>query len=707
MAPFLLSQCARLDPRIEREIVRLRARYELSLDEFRGLYISDEQIDRLLADAAAPGIPDVALGMPRPAAGASAADPRWQHMVRAFDLSPLEEDLLLIAAAPECDPKYETLYAYLNNDVTRKWPTADLARRLLADVTDTGAILAVLASNSPLQLHRLIDWIDAPSVRPAALNAGFALHPCLTQWLHGSAPGLALDHAAMTWLPHAKVPAPGPGRSRAEPIARLLASASSRSGAVPIVGLLGPSGSGRLSTAFAAAAATGRDLVRLDLRALPDGEAEIDRALDALLLTLALEPAVVLIEGIGALAIEDPHRSRRLSALLRAVTRCPTALVVLRTSSDEPWRLVGESRRMVEVRCDVATYAERVVWWHDAVRAEGLDVAEHEVHDLAGRFMLTPGQVRATLATAGDLVAMTAGGKVRVAEIAAAARLGSDQGLDRLATKVQRMHDWPDLVLPQLTKQRLRDLAAAIRQRYVVYDEWGFSERIAGSVGIRALFAGASGTGKTMAAGVIARELGLDLYKIDLSGVVSKYIGETEKNLDRIFTAARRANAIVFLDEAEALLGKRSEVKDAHDRYANIEIAYLLQKLEDHDGIVMLATNLKHNIDDAFSRRMQYVIDFPRPDESERERIWRGMFPSRAPLDGEVDFRFLAKHFDLAGGDIRNVVLDAAFLTAQDGGVIGMGAIVEALARQLAKQGKTPTGSEFRQYQGLLPTAGR
>jgi SpoVK/Ycf46/Vps4 family AAA+-type ATPase len=163
----------------------------------------------------------------------------------------------------------------------------------------------------------------------------------------------------------------------------------------------------------------------------------------------------------------------------------------------------------------------------------------------------------------------------------------------------------------------------------------------------------------------------------------------------------------VFLDEAEALLGKRSEVKDAHDRYANIEIAYLLQKLEDHDGIVMLATNLKHNIDDAFSRRMQYVIDFPRPDESERERIWRGMFPSRAPLDGEVDFRFLAKHFDLAGGDIRNVVLDAAFLTAQDGGVIGMGAIVEALARQLAKQGKTPTGSEFRQYQGLLPTAGR
>jgi SpoVK/Ycf46/Vps4 family AAA+-type ATPase len=210
-----------------------------------------------------------------------------------------------------------------------------------------------------------------------------------------------------------------------------------------------------------------------------------------------------------------------------------------------------------------------------------------------------------------------------------------------------------------------------------------------------------------MAAGIIARELALDLYKIDLSGIVSKYIGETEKNLDRIFRAARAANAILFLDEAEAILGKRSEVKDAHDRYANIEVAYLLQKLEEHDGIVILATNLKRNIDDAFNRRMQYVIDFPRPDQAERERIWRGMFPPQCPLGADVDFGFLAHQFDLAGGDIRNVALDAAFLAARDGGVINMTVIVDALARQLAKQGKTPTGTDFRQYQRLLPKAAR
>jgi SpoVK/Ycf46/Vps4 family AAA+-type ATPase len=265
----------------------------------------------------------------------------------------------------------------------------------------------------------------------------------------------------------------------------------------------------------------------------------------------------------------------------------------------------------------------------------------------------------------------------------------------------------PPRALPPSTLGRLRELAAAIRHRHIVYGQWGFGERVVTGTGIKALFAGVSGTGKTMAAGVIARELGLDLYKIDLSGVVSKYIGETEKNLDRIFRAARAANAIVFLDEAEAIMGKRSEVKDAHDRYANIEVAYLLQKLEEHDGIVILATNLKRNIDDAFNRRIQYVIDFPRPQETERERIWRGMFPAVSPLDPDVDFGFLARQFDLAGGDIRNVVLDAAFLAAEDGGVIGMGAIVEALARQLAKQGKTPIGNDFGKYQPLLLAAGR
>jgi SpoVK/Ycf46/Vps4 family AAA+-type ATPase len=220
------------------------------------------------------------------------------------------------------------------------------------------------------------------------------------------------------------------------------------------------------------------------------------------------------------------------------------------------------------------------------------------------------------------------------------------------------------------------------------------------------LFAGGSGTGKTMTAGVIAADLGLDLYRIDLAGVVSKYIGETEKNLDRIFAAAHLSNAILFFDEADALFGKRSEVKDAHDRYANIEVAYLLQKMEEHDGAVILASNLSKNIDAAFSRRMHYVVDFPLPDETYRERLWRSMFSERAPLGPCVDLRFLATHFQLAGGDIRNVALDAAFLAAQDGRIITMRHLVMAMARQTMKQGKVPSPSDFKQYHALIPQGG-
>jgi SpoVK/Ycf46/Vps4 family AAA+-type ATPase len=216
------------------------------------------------------------------------------------------------------------------------------------------------------------------------------------------------------------------------------------------------------------------------------------------------------------------------------------------------------------------------------------------------------------------------------------------------------------------------------------------------------LFTGASGTGKTMTAGVIARYLGLDLYKIDLSSVVSKYIGETEKNLDRIFRTTRASNAILFFDEADALFGKRSEVKDSHDRYANIEVAYLLQKVDEHEGAVILASNLSKNIDTAFSRRMHYVVEFPLPDESHREQLWRVMFPAQVPMGKDLDFAFLARQFPLAGGDIRNVVLDAAFLAAQDGRVVRMQHVICALARQVLKQGKAPSPAEFKQYYELI-----
>jgi SpoVK/Ycf46/Vps4 family AAA+-type ATPase len=253
--------------------------------------------------------------------------------------------------------------------------------------------------------------------------------------------------------------------------------------------------------------------------------------------------------------------------------------------------------------------------------------------------------------------------------------------------------------------QQLHDVCASVKYRHIVFSQWDFERKLALGKGVNILFSGPSGTGKTMAASIVAHELERDLYKIDLSNVVSKYIGETEKNLSRIFREAQASNAILFFDEADALFGKRSEVKDAHDRYANIEVAYLLQKMEEYTGIVILATNLSKNLDDAFARRMQHTIEFPFPDAASRERIWRGMFPAKAPLADDVDFGFLARQFELAGGNIRNIALAAALMAAEEGGqdgAIRMEHLIVATARELQKMGKMPSQTNFRNYYELM-----
>ncbi len=241
-------------------------------------------------------------------------------------------------------------------------------------------------------------------------------------------------------------------------------------------------------------------------------------------------------------------------------------------------------------------------------------------------------------------------------------------------------------------------VCTTVRQRPVVYGDWGFGHKLSMGKGLIALFAGPSGTGKTMASEIIANDLGLDLYKIDLSAVVSKYIGETEKNLERIFTEAQESDAILFFDEADALFGKRSETKDAHDRYANIEVAYLLQRTEEYNGLVILASNIKKNMDEAFIRRLHFIIDFPFPEEPERLEIWRRTFPPEAPRSDDLDLEFLARKFKLAGGNIRNVILTAAFLAADEGGPIAMRHLVRGSSYELQKMGKLVHEGDFEQY---------
>lgn len=453
------------------------------------------------------------------------------------------------------------------------------------------------------------------------------------------------------------------------------------------------------ATAFGLALSTrsGRPLITLDLRGVP--RESLRDTVNRVVLLTQLRDGVLLIEGLDALLAEGRlvAEGTALRPLLRAG---PTPMLIA-----APFQgLVGmpfEPFEYLTVQLPGLPRQTRRAIWVQSFDALGIRTHAADVDDLVERFQVGPEMIQAAARKLSDDA--HPGGDLRVerAHLFAAARAQADSGLGRVARRVPQRHTWDDLVLPATTRAHIRSLIDALHSRERVLEEWGMA-RALGTVGLRALFAGPSGTGKTICAAVIARELGIDAYRVDLSQTVSKYIGETEKNLERIFQAAERAHAILFFDEADALLGKRAEVKDAHDRYANIEVAYLLQRLEEFAGIVIVATNVARNVDAAFARRMQFVIEFPLPGVDERERLWRSMFPPSAPLAADVDFNFLSRRFELAGGDIRNVALDAAFLAARHEQSIGMRHVAQALARELTKQGRSPSAADFKQHYALL-----
>lgn len=312
---------------------------------------------------------------------------------------------------------------------------------------------------------------------------------------------------------------------------------------------------------------------------------------------------------------------------------------------------------------------------------------------MVDRFRLTPDQIADAVATAANTAHWQSHLKSKLqnpnlADLFAAARAQSGHHLTELAHKIEPKYSLNDIILPEEQKIQLREICNQAKYRSTVLEEWGFDCHLSLGKGLNVLFSGLPGTGKTMAAEAIARELQLDLYRIDLSQIVSKYIGETEKNLDRIFTAAASANAILLFDEADALFGKRSEVKDAHDRYANIEVGYLLQKMEEYEGIAILTTNLGNNIDDAFVRRLRFIIGFPFPKEPERHQIWQKIFPDKTPRSPDLDLEFMARCFEIAGGNIRNIALAAAFRAAAEASEITMPHLIQATRREYQNMGK-------------------
>ena len=576
----------------------------------------------------------------------------------AFGLSDFECDVLLLCAAIELDTEVASLCERINGQAGHRWATFALASRVFGR-----AHWSALLPTGPLRFWPLVDLDlrrDSTMAHARIVIAERTLHH-LT--------GLAyLDESLHAWVT-ACVPPDHLWPGHAAAAARLARHLTTRlDGAVALTG-----GDARSHRDVAARACTDAALRLFSIRGedVPVEPVARERFARAWMREALFSPSVLFVEGAslpGAAALVD---------------RVHTAVVV--SESDRSEQRLDSSRYFVRLPVPSPTGHERRVWWRAALGDAATEL-NGTVDALAAQFVLNPGQITAAV-NAADAVTPEA--------LWESARLVARPALGDLAQRIEPHAGWTDLVLPPAQRGMLRQMVVHVRQRLLVHEEWGFAAAGRG-LGITALFAGVSGTGKTMASEVLATELGLDLYRIDLSQVVSKYIGETEKNLGRVFDAAERGGAILLFDEADALFGKRSEVKDSHDRYANIEISYLLQRMEAYSGLAILTTNLRSNLDAAFLRRLRFVVEFPFPDATSRAEIWRRAFPVTTPTQG-LDPAKLAR-LNITGGNIRNIALHAAFLAAGAGKAVEPSDVLQAARTECAKAERTLSDAEVRDW---------
>ena len=733
----LQAELARVDVLIRRQVRRWRMAGQDPTDTFRGLYVADAEVDDLLARplggnwgqlVSLPVEEEQALTEAEAQAARRAEAlveraqsqgelPRLLVLAAVFGLDRFELDSLLICLAPTLDLRYERLYGYLQDDVTRKRPSVNLALDLLAEPGPTRLQhLATFADEAPLISYHLLE-------RRAETGAD---HTWLSQTL-------TVDETIVAWLlgryqpqadlgPHARLEQPLASPAETEALIPVAVQAGladiARAETPPLLLFYGPDQTGQQAAARLLAARLERPLLLVDMAGVIGDAIPPLTALRLALRDARLLGALPYLHGWQACL---DNEGRLPPPLLAELCAYPDLAIV---AGPPAWQPAGLERNtpIYTIEFPAPAYAQRLTLWQHYLASDNSgdepplnppqrggslagsppnggswrgDQSTLDLSALAGQFALTSGQIRDAVASARDM-ATQRGTSLQVEDLLLAARAHSNPRLSSLARKIVPRYVWEDIILPADQLALLREIVATVRGRPRVLDEWGVGHKLVSSAGVPILFAGDPGTGKTMAAEIIANELGLDLYKIDLSTVVSKYIGETEKNLEKIFNEAQSSNAILFFDEADAIFGKRSEVKDAHDRYANIEISYLLQRMEMYDGVTILATNLRANLDEAFTRRLHFAVDFPFPEEADRLRIWQTLFPPDVPREADLDFGLLARRFKLAGGNIRNILVSAAYLAAADGAKVTMRHLLHGARRELQKMGRLVSEVDFQ-----------
>jgi SpoVK/Ycf46/Vps4 family AAA+-type ATPase len=633
------------------------------------------------------------------------------HVARLFGLSQFEAGAVAVCLALEADLRYENLYAFLQDDPTRQCPSVDVILRLLTSTPgERLSARAFFAPQATLFRSHILRYADADADSPQLARA-VRLDERMTNYLLGVGGTGAAVESCVRAFPAARTLAElrwdDALKERLLDVTREHLRSALPARRKLVFHLHGPAGTGKKTLAAALCGELGTQMLAVDLRQVLGGPHDFEEGLRAVMREALLQPAALFLEHFDLLAEDDEKLSAHRRALARAVEDFSWLTFVSTANEWEPAGMFGE-HLLFGVALPSPDAEERALLWDALADADASFAPGVEWEELAARFRLTPRQLRDAHVAARNYAHLRDGNgaQVRAEDLNRACRAQSNQRLGTLARKLAPRHEWDDLVLPPDSLAHLRELCAQMRHRQTVFGAWGFERCLSLRRGLCALFYGPSGTGKTMAVEIIARELQMDAYKIDLSTVVSKYIGETEKNLSRIFAEAEDSNAVLFFDEADALFGKRSEVKDAHDRYANIETGYLLQRIEEFEGLVILATNLRKNIDEAFFRRVSAAVEFPFPEEADRYRLWRRHFPDAAPVSDDVDFNFLAGRLNVAGGNIKNIAVGAAFMAAANSGRIHMRHVIRAARREYEKIGRMCTETEFAPYHALLGAAG-
>jgi hypothetical protein len=684
----LFDRLAILEARVRRAVERRRAGDPDPDDRFRGLYVSDAQVDQLLGNptrldaATTPEIEAASARLNEQAAAALALgeDLRVRRLGAAFGLDEVDLDILLVALAPDLDPRFERLFAYLHDDVSRRRASTGLALELAAGERGLGPERHRLDPSSPLVSGALVLIEDAD-------------RPFLTRSLR------IPDRVAGHLLGHDRLePAVAALLADVAPLPAASTEALERTFAADVqLGYVRDrTGAAGRAWALAGLRVLYRQVLCIDLGRLAPNDDVLDLA-EMSVREARLSGGALVVGPVEVLMERGPTAVRAFGE-----AACPVVITGAR-SWDPSWS------RQVPVLLDapVMTRADRHALWDEWLALEQVNVPVETDLDAAAAtsgFRLDPDQVRRA-AVAASRIARAEDRSIGPRDVTAGARAQNAGGLERLARRVEAGATWDELILPSPVRVQLDELTSRARHRERVLGEWGMAGSGGRGAGLTALFAGDSGTGKTLSAEVVARDLGLDLYVIDLATVVDKYIGETEKNLDRIFSEADRVNGVLLFDEADAIFGKRSEVKDARDRYANVEIAYLLQRMERFDGLAVLTTNLRANLDDAFLRRLDVIVDFPMPEEEQRLRLWDLHLPPPVPRTDDIDFDFLASAFRLSGGNIRNVCVAATFLAAADDRPVAMADLVRATEREYQKLGRLTHEAEFGSYMDILVDA--